>query len=97
MPQNVEHDGNIDRAQLETNLRFNEGLWRKLTAIKVEGSSTISTHDDSTKVPVDSLVLVEEDAQGNAPAPAGSAAEPFCKGEAMIGGVKKKVRAYRKN
>jgi hypothetical protein len=93
MSQDVEHDGNISLEQLQTNLRFNEGLWRKLTAIRVEGGSTISTHDDATAVPVDSLELVL-DPNGTATGSPGSAR--IASGHAMINGEDKLVAIFRK-
>jgi hypothetical protein len=93
MSQDVEHDGNISLEQLQTNLRFNEGLWRKLTAIRVEGASTISTHDDTTAVPDDSLELVLDPAK-NATGSAGSTL--ICRGSAKINSEEKLVATFRK-
>lgn len=92
MPQDVEHDGNISQDQLQTNLRFNEALWRKLTAIRVAGGATLSTHDDATAVPVDSLTLVLDPA-GDATGPAGSTL--ICRGHAMIDGADVAVATFR--
>ena len=93
MAQDVEHDGNFSQDQLQTNLRFNEGLWGRLTGIGNKDNFTISTHDDVTMVPNDSLEL-KLDPNGTEAGAQGSTL--LCRGEALIGGTKTKVAAFRK-
>lgn len=92
MPIEVEHDGNFDQAQLQTNLRFNEGAWCKLTALAVRDGLTISTHDDVTVVPDNSLELIL-DPDGDATGPEGSTL--ICRGTVLIGGDPTAVATFR--
>lgn len=93
MSQDTKHAGSLTLSALETNLRFQEGIWKRITALKIVGAFTVATHDDQTEVPDNSLKL-ELDPDGTKPVPPGYTEN--CRGDALIGGVPKRVATFRK-
>ena len=98
MSQTAEHSGSLSLDGLQRSLWQAEAGLKKVTKIEVVGTKTISTHDDDpkTKAPRRTLILIEDNAAGDITAPAGAEEKAVCRGEALIGGTKKKVAAFRK-
>ena len=90
-PKKIKHDGSYDLNQLETNLNLCEAVRRLLTEIKAVGGFTVSTHDNQTAVPANSLKLLL-DPNGDVKR---DGKDPFVRGSALIGGQEKKVACFR--
>lgn len=91
-----------DIAQLETDIRFQETIYKKVTSIVAEKEDeddpndpkvTIAVHDNRNRVPPNSLVL-RLDPNGNVATPDGTT--PLFKGKAIFGGTETAIAAFRK-
>jgi hypothetical protein len=93
-PKQKSYDSTLSLAELQTDVRNQEAIFKQITELKTGGGKTISVHDNRTRVPVNSLELVEEDSSGNASGSAGSTR--IFRGKAFISGTEKNVSAFRK-
>jgi hypothetical protein len=87
------HPKHLSLRQLETALQLSESGSGGLTALSVDGESTVSTHDMAVRTPVQSLILLPDPHDDEA-GPSGSTL--VSRGEVYASGQLTKVAAFRK-